>query len=114
MKDIRPQFTPEEYARLRRDADRLGVSLKQLVHDRALGTDTSTSPLNSAKILSDEISKTREVMNRIIKREATAEIRLYEDDVIRLEMTMENIEAMVAAYITQVLKAVKSYGDTEI
>lgn len=114
MKDVRPEFTPEEYARLQSDADRLCVSVKQLVHDRAVGINTENSPLNSAKILSDEISKFRASLNEIIKRETSADIRLYEDDIIRLEATMENVEAMVAAYITQAIKAVKNYGNPEI
>lgn len=107
MKDVRPEFTPDEYEKLRQDADRLSVSVKQLVHDRALGISTEETPLGSAKILSDEISLFRKSLNEIIQRETTADIRLYEDDVIRLEMTMNNIEAMVAAYISKAMKAVK-------
>lgn len=114
MKDVRPEYTPEEYHRLRFEADRLGISMKRLVHDRSLGVDVNSSPLNSAKILSDEILKCREVLNQIIRREMTSDLRLYEDDMIRLDATMTNIEAMVAAYIAEAMKAVNMYGNSEI
>jgi hypothetical protein len=112
MKDIRPQFTEEEYSQLLLEADRLEVSLKQLVRDRALGIVTEDTPLTAAKILSDEISKVRDVMNRIIRRETTAEIRLFEDDIIRLEMAMKELEGIVAAFISEMIKKVRNVGDT--
>lgn len=106
MKDIRPEFTPEEYHRLSFEAGMLNISLKQLVHDRAVGTAPTDNPLTAAQILAKEISKNREVLNQIIKRETTAEIRLYEDDVIRLEMAMTELEGIVTAFIAEVLKKV--------
>ena len=112
MKDIRPQFTEEEYNQLCSEADQLGVSLKQLVRDRALGITTEDTPLTAAKILSDEISKVRNVMNQIIRRETTAEIRLFEDDIIRLELAMKELEGIVAAFISEMIKKVKGNGDT--
>lgn len=104
MKDVRPEFTPEEYERLVNDADRLSISVKQLVHDRAVGITPKTTLMVSAKTLSDEISKYREVLNEIIRRETTAEIRLYEDDVIRLEASMNALEGVVSAFITEAMK----------
>ena len=104
MKDIRPEFTPEEYERLKEEADRLGVPLKKLVHDRAVQADTGVKPLNAAQILSMEMSQVRELLNQSIRRESSVEIRLYEDDVIRLELTMARLEEITADFISQVLK----------
>ena len=104
MKDIRPEFTPEEYERLKEEADRLGVPLKKLVHDRAMQADTGGKPLTAAQMLSMEMSQVRELLNQIIRRESSVEIRLYEDDVIRLELTMARLEEITADFISQVLK----------
>lgn len=104
MKDIRPEFTPEEYERLKEEADRLGVPLKKLVHDRAMQADTGGKPLTAAQMLSIEMSQVRELLNQIIRRESSVEIRLYEDDVIRLELTMARLEEITADFISQVLK----------
>lgn len=104
MKDIRPEFTPEEYDRLKEEADRLGVPLKKLVHDRAVQADTGGKPLTAAQILSMEMSQVRDLLNQIIRRESSVEIRLYEDDVIRLELTMARLEEITADFISQVLK----------
>ena len=104
MKDIRPEFTPEEYDRLKEEADRLGVPLKKLVHDRAVQTDAGVKPLTATQILSMEMSQVRDLLNQIIRRESSVEIRLYEDDVIRLELTMARLEEITAEFISQVLK----------
>ena len=104
MKDIRPEFTPEEYDRLKEEADRLGVPLKKLVHDRAVQAETGGKPLTAAQMLSMEMSQVRELLNQIIRRESTVEIGLYEDDVIRLELTMARLEEITADFISQVLK----------
>ena len=104
MKDVRPQFTDEEYNSLKTDATRLQVSLRKLVHDRALQGHNSDSPLSMAQCLSAEISKNREVLNQIITRETTTEIRLYEDDMIRLEKSMADLEQVVAKHISHVLR----------
>lgn len=114
MKDIRPQFTDTEYARLHQDADRLGISLKRLVHDRAVGIDSGGKPLNVAKGISDEISKHRELLNEIIRREIATGTGLYEDDVIRLEMSMCELEGIVAAFVGEMMRQVKRNGDAEI
>ena len=104
MKDIRPEFTPEEYERLKEEADRLGVPLKKLVHDRAMQADTGGKPLTAAQMLSMEMSQVRELLNQIIRRESSVEIGLYEDDVIRLELTLARLEEITADFISQVLK----------
>lgn len=104
MKDIRPEFTPEEYDRLRAEAGRLGVPLKKLVHDRAVQAGAGVKPLTAAQILSMEMSQVRDLLNQIIRRESSVEIRLYEDDVIRLELTMARLEEITADFISQVLK----------
>lgn len=104
MKDIRPEFTPEEYDRLKEEADRLGVPLKKLVHDRAVQAETGGKPLTAAQMLSMEMSQVRELLNQIIRRESPVEIGLYEDDVIRLELTMARLEEITADFISQILK----------
>ena len=110
MKDVRPQFTDDEYARLREEADRMGVSLKQLVHDRALGIATEDTPLCSVKLLCGEMAKYREVLNQIIRRETEADIRLYEDDIIRIEMSMCELEGIVTAFVRAQLREGKRDG----
>lgn len=112
MKSIRPEFNEKEYASLKQEADELGVSLKQLVRDRALRIVTEDTPLCKAKILGAEISKCREVLNEIIRREICTEERLYEDDVIRIEMTMSEIEKTVASFIADEIKRWNTYGNT--
>ena len=111
MKSIRPEFNEQEYMVLKQEADELGVSLKQLVRNRALKIVTEDTPLSKAKILGDEISKCREVLNEIIRRETFVEERLYEDDVIRIEMTMNEIERIVAAFIGEEMRRWNTYGD---
>ena len=114
MKTVRPEFEDKEYVQLKNEADRLGVSVKQLVRDRALGIITEDTPLCSAKILSDGISDIRDVMNQIIRNEMNAPTRLYEDDVIRLEQMMENVERMVGSYITWAIREARSNGDVTV
>ena len=106
MKEVRPVFTLEEYQQLCTEADFLSISLKQLVHDRAIGANVADNPLTSAQILANEISKNRDVLNRIIQRETTAELRLYEDDIIRIEMAMTELESIVTSFIAEVLRRV--------
>lgn len=107
MKEVRPVFTPEEYQKLHTEARQLNIPLKQLVHDRAVGIYPAENPLSSARILANEISKCRAVLNQIIRRETTASPRLYEDDVIRLEMAMTELEGIVTAFISEVLRKVR-------
>lgn len=111
MKSIRPEFNEQEYMVLKQEADELGVSLKQLVRNRALKIVTEDTPLSKAKILGDEISKCREVLNEIIRRETHVEERLYEDDVIKLELAISELERNVAAFISEEIKRWNTYGD---
>lgn len=114
MKDVRPRFTDEEHTKLKAEADRLGISLKQLVRNRALGNNSENAPLNIAKVLSKEMADIRETMNHIIRRETTVEERLYEDDVIRLEMCMTKLEEIVTTFVGTVLRRMKSNGNVDI
>lgn len=107
MKDIRPQFTEKEYALLRTEADRLGVSLKQLVRDRALGIETEDTTICSTRLLCEEMSKYRKVLNQIILRETQADVRLYEDDIIRMEMSISGLEDVVTEFVKTKLKETK-------
>ena len=106
MKEIRTAFTTEEYHRLKFESDRHNISLKQLVHDRAVKVSRGDNPLTAAQILAQEITKNREALNQIIKRETAAETRLYEDDIIRLEISMTELEGIVSAFIAEILRKV--------
>lgn len=77
MKEVRIIFSGNEYESLKNAADMRGITVKQLAHDRAIGVVPEDAPLSAAKILADEIAAYREVLNQIIKRETTADIRLY-------------------------------------
>lgn len=111
MKELRLQFQESEHIQLKAKSDRLGVSLKQLVHDRALGVSPEETPMGSAKMLGEQISQYRNVLNQIIRRETQAEVHLYEADIIRMEIMLTNIETMVADYTAQIIKVVKNDGD---
>ena len=110
MKNIRPEFTEEEHAMLKQEADQLGISLKQMVRDRALKIATEDTPLSRAKILSDEIAKCREVLNEIIRREILAEEHLYQDDIIRIEMSMCELEEIVISFVREQIREVNRHG----
>ena len=110
LKSIRPEFNEQEYEMLTQEADELGISLKQLVRDQALKIVTGDTPLSKAKILSGEISKCREVLNRIIKREIDSNEHLYEDDIIRIEMAMHELEEIVTVFVRDQLREAKRYG----
>lgn len=110
MKNIRPEFTEEEHAKLKKESDALGVSLKQLVHDRALGIVTEDSPLCSTQMLCDEMEKCREVLNQIIQREVESGIGLYEDNIIRLEMSTAELERVVIEFTRAKLREAKHHG----
>ena len=45
MKDVRLRFDDEEYSDLIADADRLQISVRQLVHDRAVKGNAPDPPL---------------------------------------------------------------------
>ena len=112
MKDVRLRFKDEEYGTLKSDADRLRVSVRQLVHDRAIKGDSSDPPLHGIQILANEVAQARESMNQIIRRETNAELRLYEDDVIQMERVMAGLEDNVCVLIKEILRRVKQNGHT--
>ena len=112
MNDVRLRFNDEEYSDLKTDADRLQVSVRQLVHDRAVRGDSPDPPLHGVQILANEVAQVRESMNQIIRRETNAELRLYEDDVIRIERVMTNLEENVCVLIKEILRQVKKNGHT--
>ena len=114
MKDIRLKFGDEEYESIRSDADRLQLSVRQLIHDRATGRDGMQAALYGAQVLSEEMGRIRGALNQIIRRETEAEIRLYEDDVIRLEGIMAKLEQMVVRYIADALREVKAHGQPAV
>lgn len=112
MKEIRINLTDEEYCTIRADADRLGISIKKLVHDRVMGAAPEDSPLCSAQMLCNEIAQYRESLNIIIRREAGVFPRLYEDDMIRLEMSMCELEGIVATFVSEMMRRMKKDGDS--
>ena len=115
MKEVRPQFSDNEYIVLKAEAHRLHVSIQKLVHDRAVNSNSADSPLHNAQVLSDGMSQIRDCMNRIIRRETDAELRLYEDDVIALEQRMTDLERLVADHISNVVKkGVKTNGKSAL
>jgi len=111
MKEIRPEFSDEEYTKLKMEAERLHLSVKELIHDRALNFAPEDKPLSAAKVLADEVSAVRAQLNQIIRRETTAQIRLWEDDMIRMEMSMAKLERIVAAFISDMMQEVKRNGN---
>ena len=107
MKDVRLRFADEEYGALKSDADRLQISVRQLVHDRAVKGDSSDPPLYSLQVLFSEMAQARECINQVIRRETEAEIRLYEDNVIQIEKAMARLEANVCELIKEILRRLK-------
>lgn len=110
MKSIRPEFAETEYDSLKQEAGRLGITIKQLVRDRALGIVSEDTPLCSTKMLCDEMSKYREVLNQIIRREVEVDEHLFEDDIIRIEMAMHQLEEIVTAFVREQLREAKRHG----
>ena len=106
MKEIRIKFTQKEYDWLEWDAGQLGVSAQQLTHDRAMGVFGDDWRLAAVQILAKEMAQVREALNQRIRRETEAEIRLYEDNMIRMELEVERLEGIVAKYVSEVLKGV--------
>ena len=104
MKEIRSKFSDDEYASLNTDAVKLHISIPKLVHDRALQQDPMESPLSGARVLSNGMSGIRNSLNQIIRQETDSGIRLYEDDMIRLETAMAELEHIVCRYISSVSK----------
>ena len=104
MQEVRPKFSVEEYESLKKDADRLRISIRQLVHDRAVNCNGDYSHLYGIQALSTEMALIRSEINQVIHREMDEEIRLYEDDIIRLEKSMADLEQVVAKHISRVLR----------
>ena len=114
MKDVRIKFSDQEYETIRSEAEKLQLSVRQLIHDRAMGRDGMQATLYTAQVLSEEMARIRGSLNQIIRRETEAEIRLYEDDVIRLEGIMAKLEQMVAGYIADALREVRTHGQPAV
>ena len=115
MKDVRPKFTDDEYNQLKNEAKQLRISVQKLVHDRAFNVDPTDTPLYGAQILSDGMTSIRANLNRIIRQETSAGIRLYEDDIIQLEMSMADLEQIVSKYLAQVSRMeVKRHGQSAV
>ena len=105
-KKVRIEFTMDEYNWLAWDAGQLGVSMAQLAHDRAMGVFGDDLRLAAVQILSEEMVQVREALNRQIRRETESEIRLYEDNMIRMELEVGRLEGIVEKYISAVLREV--------
>ena len=114
MKDIRLKLLDEEYDTIQSDAQHLQLSVRQLIHDRATGRDGIQATLYSAQVLSEDMARIRGALNQIIRRETEAKIRLYEDDVIRLEEIMAKLEQLVTRYIADTLKEVRTCGNPAV
>ena len=114
MKDLRIKVLQEEYEAIQSDAQHLRISVRQLIHDRITGRDVAQASLYGAQALSEEMAQIRYAMNQIIRRETETELRLYEDDVIRLEGIMAELEQTVTRYISGVLKEVRACGQPAV
>ena len=110
MKDVRIKLLDKEYETINSEAEKLQITVRQLVHDRATGRDRIQAILHSAQVLSAEMTRIRDCLNQIIRRETEAKIRLYEDDVIWLEGIMAELEQLVAGYISDALREVRAHG----
>ena len=101
MKVVTVKFGPEEFESLQAEADRLQLSVTQLIRTQVL---EHRCALCKALILSAEMSLIREQINQIIRREVAESPRLYEDDLMRLEQAMTELEKKVSQYILDVLR----------
>lgn len=106
MKEIRVKFTKDEYDWLSFDAGQFGASVEELTHDRAIGVFGEDWKLDAVKVLTEEMAKVREALNQRIRWETEAEERLYEDNLIRVELEVGRLEGIVAKYVAKVLKEV--------
>ena len=111
MKEVTLKFRHDEYALLQADANKLQISVRQLIRNRALEAGCA---LCKAMAMSAELSLIREQINRLIRQETDQAPRLYEDDLIRLEMTMTELEQTVTRYISDLLTEVRAYGQPAI
>ena len=72
-----------------------------------MGIVTEDTPLCSTRLLCEEVAKYRKVLNQIILRETEVDIRLYEDDIIRMEMSLSGLEHIVTEFVKAKLKEAK-------
>lgn len=114
MKEVRVKFSTEEFERLKERAEYLGLSTKELVHICAMGEAPEDTPLCATQLVCREISEYRQALNRIIQRETQAEIRLFEDDIIALEISLSGLERVVAEFVREQSKAVRKSGNIDI
>ena len=114
MKEIRIKFSTEEFKRLKERAEHLGLPTKELVHICALGESPVDSPLCAVQLVCREMSEYRSALNRIIQRETQIEIRLFEDDIIALEISLSGLEHVVAEFAREQSKEVRKSGDIDI
>lgn len=114
MKDVRIKLGDQEYERIRSEAEKLQITVRQLLHNRATGRGGTQAALYSVQVLSEEMAQIRDGLNQIIRRETSADIRLYEDDLIRLEGIMSELEQTVTRYISGVLKEVHTCGNLAV
>lgn len=114
MREIRAKFNDSEYETIKERADQSGMTLKEFVHSCATRKHPEDEPLSVSKALCKEIAQYREVLNQIIQREILVGAGLYEDDVIRMELTMSAIENTVADFIKKQLREVKKGGNTDL
>ena len=114
MKEIRSHFNELEYTLLKDSADQYGVSIKQLIRDRALGISQEEKPLVVVQKLGETLGECRDMMNEIIKREICTKDHLYEDDIIRMEKLLTRAESMVADCIAQMIKVGENNGNTSV
>ena len=100
------EFTQKEYDWLRFDADQLGASVEEMTHDRAMCFFFTDPRLAAVQILSEEMAKVRDALNQRIKWETEEEIRLYEDNMIRMELEVARLEGVVGKFIATMLREV--------
>lgn len=107
MREIRIHISQQNYDAFKNEADNLGISVRQLIHSRAIGDDMQ---LVKVKLLCNEIAQCRKLLNQIVQRETHRELGLYEDDIIRMEEIMSRIERTAATYARTALKEAKRGG----
>ena len=105
-KYIKVKFTDAELAGLQRDASLHNKSVNQYIHDCTTGAKLEISPVYAAFTVAEELSKIRNALNEIFRRETAADVRLFEDDVIQLDRRMNEVEVAVAEYLKSVRKEI--------
>ena len=106
MKEIRVKFTDKEYDWLKFDAGQFDVSVEEMTYYRAMCYFGDDWKLAAVQVLTAEMAQVREALNQRIRWETEAEERLYEDNLIRVEMEVGRLEGIVAKYVATALKGV--------